>query len=168
MEHILTSIIEKLEANAVALGLSMVDEEYGQVDIIDDGSRETYPVTFPAVFVDFQGVQWESLGRRMQKGTATVAVNVYVDCYDDTHAYSTTIGKASERMALVRSVTELLQGWEPDGASGQLIRTGAAASTGNHGIKLYQTTFTVPVYETFESSGEAEVRTVKVTAEIKR
>lgn len=166
MENILTSIIERLEDNRTALGLSYIDEEYGQVDILDDESRETYPVTFPAVLIDAQGVQWQDLGNGMQKGSALVNVNVYIDCYDDTHAYSTTISKVDDRIATVRGVNALLQGWEPDGAAGSLRRVSSATSTNNHGIKLYQATFSVPVYESFRTGSSKTVQTVKVTAAV--
>lgn len=166
MEQILTAIIDKLQENAVALGLSYIDEEYGQVDIIDDASRETYPVTFPAVLVDAQGTTWQNLGEMHQKGTASIAVNIYLDCYDDTHAYSNTIDKVRERMELVRNVTELLQGWEPVEGGGSLIRQSSAATTNNHGIKLYQTVFSMPIYEDFADRRKAEVRTVSIQASI--
>lgn len=168
MEQILTAIIERLEANKEALGLSYVDEEYGQVDFLDDETRDTYAPTFPAVLVDGSGEEWTQDGRAMQQGVATVNVNVYIDCYDDTHACSETIGKVAERMALVRSVTELLQGWEPLSTSGRLIRQRAQASTGNHGIKLYQVTFTIPVYESFSDPADATatVRLMDVRASI--
>lgn len=149
MENILTSIIERLEGNASALGLSYVDEEYGQVDILDDDSRDTYPVTFPCVLVDCQGEEWAEAGKDMQEGTATVNVNIYLDCYDDTHAGSTTIEEVSARLELVRSVTELLQNWKPLDNSRALMRTSTRTSTNNHGIKLYQITFSVRVFESF-------------------
>lgn len=162
MENLLTSIINRLEDNAAVLGLSYIDEEYGQVDIIDDGSRDTYPVTFPAVLIDNAGEQWRQLGNGMQQAEASVNVNIYLDCYDDTHAYSTTVSKASERMALVRSVTELLQGWKPLQESGELTRTASSASTNNHGIKLYQVTFRTAYYEAFGSETTHTITNIKL------
>lgn len=158
MEKILTAVIDRITEKAKEIGLSYIDEEYGQVDIIDDDTRDTYPVTFPAVLVDCQGEQWDDLHQGMQKGIATINVNIYVDCYDDTHAYSTTISKVQERMSLVRSVTEMLQGWKPLPDSGELMRTASSTSTNNHGIKLYQVTFSAPVYEAFDSIRMAEVK----------
>lgn len=149
MENLLTAIISRMESNATRLGLSYIDEEYGQVDILDDETRDTYPVTFPCVLVDCQGEVWSEAGRDMQEGTATVNVNIYIDCYDDTHAGSTTTGKAEARMGLVRDVTELLQNWKPLTNSRSLMRISARTSTNNHGIKLYQVTFTVRVFESF-------------------
>ncbi|MEE3485091.1 MAG: hypothetical protein VZQ98_12310 [Bacteroidales bacterium] len=168
MEHLLTSIIGRLESVGGSLGLSYIDEEYGQVEFLDYEDRDTYPVTFPCVLVDCQGEQWAQVGDGMQRGVATVNVNVYIDCYDDTHAFiappetveeeeigeetatiSATAGKADCRMALVRSVTEYLQGWSPLEEGRTLTRVSTSTSTLNHHIKLYQIAFTVPVYESF-------------------
>lgn len=160
MEKILTEIITRLEGNAPSLGLSYIDEEYGQVEFLDDESRDTYPVTFPAVLIDCQGGQWSQLGQSMQNGSATIAVNIYIDCYDDTHAHSTTIEKVKGRLALVRSVTELLQEWQPLDNSGKLIRQATAFQTMNHGIKMYQTTYSVRLCESFNKTGKAVVGTV--------
>ena len=46
MENLLAAIITRLEGYAQSLGLSYIDEEYGQVDFLDDEARDTYPVTF--------------------------------------------------------------------------------------------------------------------------
>lgn len=164
MEHLLTAIIDKLEDNAASLGLGMVDEEYGQVEFLDYEDRDTYPVTFPAVLVDCQGEQWQQVGNLMQKGVATISLNIYIDCYDDTHAYSTTASKAEDRMSLVRSITELMQGWNPLSEGGELTRQSSVFSTINHGIKKYQVTFTVPVYESFKSEERKQtVQSVNIT-----
>lgn len=149
MENLLAAIITRLEGYAQSLGLSYIDEEYGQVDFLDDETRDTYPVTFPCVLVDCPGEDWAEAGRDMQEGTATVNVNVYMDCYDDTHANSTTVDKVSERCGLVREVTELLQNWRPLDSGRSLVRTATRASTNNHGIKMYQVSFTVRVFESF-------------------
>lgn len=169
MEQLLTAIIDRLQTNALEIGLSYIDEEYGQVDILDDDTRDTYPVTFPAVLVDCQGESWNQLGNHQQKGDATINVNIYLDCYDDTHAYSGTIEKVAERMALVRSVTELLQEWRPlPNVSGVLKRTNTQTSTNNHGIKLYQVTFTTPVYETFAIEPDTKTPTPTLTVQFKK
>lgn len=162
MEQILTAIIERLEEHKAELGLGYVDEEYGQVDALDDESRDLYAPTFPAVLVDLTSGQWSQDGRQMQHGSVTVNLNIYVDCYDDTHAYSTTIGKIKERMRLVRDITALFQGKMLVEEGGNMVRQSATASTGNHGIKLYQIAFTLPLYESFNEEGRTTVRQVSV------
>lgn len=166
MEQILTAIIQRLEANAVALGLSYIDEEYGQVDMLDEEGRDSYPVTFPCVLVDCAGETWRQIGIYNQTGTANVNLNVYMDCYDDTHANSGTIEKVEERKALVRSITELLQGWKPLADGGVMVRQSTQTSTINHGIKLYQVSFSLPVNEDF-SRRERATATPKVYVQLK-
>ena len=168
MENLLTAIIDILEEHGRALGLSCIDEEYGQVEMLDSDT-DTYPVTFPAVLVDCSGEQWEQLGVQHQKGLATVNVNIYIDCYHDTHAYSHTRHMVEDRMALVRAVTELLQGVTPiKGTTGVLTRTASITSTNAHGIKMYQVTFTTPVYESFDHTEKHEVQTVTINAKLSR
>lgn len=167
MENLLTAIIDILEEHGRELGLSYIDEEYGQVEMLDSDNAETYPVTFPAALVDSSGEQWEQLGRQHQKGLATVNVNIYIDCYHDTHAYSNTRHRVAERMGLVRSITELLQGVTPiEGITGVLTRTATTTSTNAHGIKMYQVTFTTPVYESFDRAETHEVQTVTIKAKL--
>lgn len=169
MEHLLTAIIDRLEEHGRELGLSYIDEEYGQVEMLDSDNAETYPVTFPAVLVDSSGEQWQQLGVQHQKGLATVNVNIYIDCYHDTHAYSNTRHRVAERMGLVRSITELLQGVTPiEGITGVLTRTATTTSTNAHGIKMYQVTFTTPVYESFDRTETHEVQTVTINAKLRQ
>lgn len=150
MEELLTSIIDRLTSMQASLGLSYIDEEYGQVDMLDDESRDSYPVTFPAVTVDLRGASWKDLSTKMQQADAEIAVNVYIDCYDDTHYGSGTIAKVTDRMALVRKVTEAVQGWHPSNCSRSLTRVSSTAETNNHGIKRYQITFSASAYESFD------------------
>jgi hypothetical protein len=163
MENITTSIIERLQANAGKLGLSYIDEDYGQVEIIDDDTRDTYPVTFPAALVSIDSADWSNVTVLRQEGMATITVNLYLDCYDDTHAYSTTISKVEERISLLRKVTELLHGWRPVSGCGALIRTASRMSTGNHGIKVYSVTYTMAVYESFDPTATATIKEVSIT-----
>lgn len=168
MKNILTAMIERLEANKSSLGLSYIDEEYGQVEALDDESREMYAPTFPAVLVDCSGETWQQAGNGMQSGSVTVNVNIYLDCYDDTHAFSTTIGKVSERMRLVRCVTELFQGFKVLPECGSMVRASSQTSTINHGIKMYQVSFALPAYESFYIGGSVAVNGMEVKASLKR
>ncbi|MBV3415553.1 hypothetical protein KSW79_14360, partial [Prevotella copri] len=53
-------------------GLSLVDENYGQLENIDQSDTDMYPVTFPAVLIDLQEASWSNLEGKSQKGTVKV------------------------------------------------------------------------------------------------
>ena len=38
--------------------LSLVDENYGQLENIDQANTDMYPITFPAVLIDLQEASW--------------------------------------------------------------------------------------------------------------
>ena len=49
MERLLYDILTNLEEKAAELGLSYVDEDFGQLEAIDEEGKDTYPLTYPAV-----------------------------------------------------------------------------------------------------------------------
>ena len=126
--------------------LSTIDEDYGQLEMIDQEGRDTYPLTYPAVLIDAPDTQWSSIAGLSQKGDATIRARLIIDCYDDTHYGSTTTDRIEERAALRRKVHKLLQGYRVDEES-TLIRTSSRFYTWNHGIKVYEQTYTCVVTE---------------------
>ena len=84
MESLLYQLINHIKESMPSL--SMVDEDYGQLEAIDKDNMETYPVTFPCVFIDMPETDWSNLSRKSQKGKAKENVRLVIDCYDDTHS----------------------------------------------------------------------------------
>lgn len=125
---------------------STIDEDYGQLEMIDQEGRDTYPLTYPAVLIDAPDTQWSNIAGLSQKGDATIRARLIIDCYDDTHYGSTTTDRIEERAALRRKVHKLLQGYRVDEES-TLIRTSSRFYTWNHGIKVYEQTYTCVVTE---------------------
>lgn len=144
MEHILQELVNRIGREMPEL--MTVDEDYGQLEMTDETGRCTYPLTYPAVLVDAAETQWTNDGELCQRGTCTVRVRLVVDCYDDTHFRSGTTDRISERERMRRKLHLLLQGYRirEDGA---LVRTQSRFFTANHGIKVYEQTYTVPVTE---------------------
>ena len=105
-------------------GLSLVDENYGQLENIDNANTDMYPITFPAVLIDLQEATWSNLADRSQKGTIKVNVQLLIDCYDDTHYDSGTMEAIKERAAMVEELHRLLQGYRPK-EDGALVSTRA-------------------------------------------
>ena len=144
MEELLQGLIDLLGTEMPEL--SMVDEDYGQLEMINREDRSTYPVTFPAVLIDAPDVAWSNIAGLSQKGDATIRVRLIIDCYDDTHYGSTTTDLISERAALRAKLHRLLQGYRIEGTD-QLIRQSSRFYTWDHGIKVYEATYTCVVTE---------------------
>ena len=75
------------------LELTLVDEDYGQLQTDED----TYPVTFPCVLISVDKVDWETVTDDYQRGTAQITVKLCIDCFDDTHYTSGTAGGGTYR-----------------------------------------------------------------------
>lgn len=147
MECLLEDLINHIGQNMP--DLEVVDEDYGQLEMLDQESRDSYPLTFPAVLIDASSVEWSNIGGLNQKGIATVRVRLIIDCYDDTHRHSGTTHLIALREAKRRELHKLLQGYRI-GKDSALIRTNTRFYTANHGIKVYESTYTVTVTELLE------------------
>jgi hypothetical protein len=144
MEYLVCKLIEHISKNID--GLSVVDEDYGQLEAIDNDNVDMYPLTFPAVLIETPETEWSDVADGAQKGTCTVRVRLVLDCYDDTHATSGTIAAVGARNDMRHRLHTLLQGFRPCG-DGALMRTKSKFFTWNHGIKVYEMTYTTTVSE---------------------
>ena len=144
METLLESLINLFGQQMPEL--STIDEDYGQLEMINQENRDTYPLTFPAVLIDAPDVMWSNIGGLSQKGDATIRAKLIIDCYDDTHHGSGTTDRIAERAAMRKKVHRLLQGYRIDDQA-QLIRTNSRFYTWDHGIKVYEQTYTGVVTE---------------------
>ena len=160
MEKLLKSLIELFGQEMPEL--VTVDEDYGQLEMINQENRDTYPLTFPAVLIDAPDVMWSNIAGLSQKGDATIRVKLIIDCYDDTHYGSTTTDMIEGRAEMRRDVHKLVQGYRIDGTT-QLIRTSSRFYTWDHGIKVYEQTYTGVVTELLEPETEPAKATPKIT-----
>ena len=160
MEKLLESLISLFGVEMPEL--CMVDEDYGQLEMLNQENRDTYPLTFPAVLIDAPDVMWSNIAGLSQKGTATIRVKLIIDCYDDTHYGSTTTDKIAERAAMRFKVHTLLQGYRVDDTT-ELIRTNSRFYTWDHGIKVYEQTYTGIVTELIEPEKVSKLAAPKIT-----
>ncbi len=144
MEYLICNLIEYISKNMS--GISLVDEDYGQLEAIDNDNVDMYPLTYPAVLIETPETEWSDISGDGQKGTCTVRVRLILDCYDDTHATSGTVDAVDARNAMRHGLHSLLQGYRPCG-DGALMRTKSKFFTWNHGIKVYEMTYTTTVSE---------------------
>lgn len=146
MEDILADLVNFIGRS---MELGTVDEDYGQLEMLDREDGDSYPLAFPAVLVDAPDASWSNLAGRSQTGTVTVRVRLLVDCYDDTHRGSGTTELMACRDALRRRLHALLQGHRICGSS-PMSRSASRFYTANHGIKVYESTYTLEVREFLE------------------
>ena len=135
--------------------LSMVDEDYGQLENLEDDDRDMYPITFPAVLIENTETEWSNLAGRSQKGDAMFRVRLIIDCYDDTHAECGTQYAVEEREDMRSRLHTILQGFRPVD-DGVLIRKRSKFFTWYHGIKVYEMTYACVVTETIRETVKAE------------
>lgn len=147
MEQLLESLISLFGTEMPEL--CTVDEDYGQLEMLNQQNRDTYPLTFPAVLIDAPDVMWSNIAGLSQKGLATIRVKLIIDCYDDTHYGSTTTDHIAGRAAMRRKVHKLLQGYRINGET-ELNRSNSRFYTWDHGIKVYEQTYTGTVTEMLE------------------
>lgn len=135
--------------------LSMVDEDYGQLENLEDDNRDMYPITFPAVLIENTETEWSNLSGRSQKGDALFRVRLIIDCYDDTHAECGTQYAVEEREDMRSRLHTILHGFRPVD-DGVLIRKRSKFFTWYHGIKVYEMTYACVVTETIRETVKAE------------
>ncbi len=163
MEELLQGLIDLLGEEMPEL--STIDEDYGQLEMINREDRSTYPLTYPAVLIDASDVVWSNLAGLSQKGQATIRVRLIIDCYDDTHYGSNTTELIADRAALRAKLHKLLQGFRIE-KTDQMIRQSSRFYTWDHGIKVYEQTYTGTVTEMILPEGEQAQAAPKVTAQV--
>lgn len=144
MEYLLSKTIRYI-AEAMP-ELLLVDEDYGQLENLDQSNKDMYPLVYPAVLIEPSEVSWSEIKGDSQIGEATLRTRLIIDCYDDHHAGSGSEYRILEREELRQKLHKLLQGFRPldDGA---LVRSSSTFFTFNHGIKVYETIYKCRVVE---------------------
>ena len=142
MESLLYQLINHIKEQMPSL--SLVDEDYGQLEAIDKEDMQTYPVTFPCVLINMPETEWSNLSGKSQKGKAKVNVRLVIDCYDDTHYGSGTMEAMQDRAEMVDDLHKALHCYRPD-EDGELIREKSRFYTWSHGIKVYEMLYSVSV-----------------------
>lgn len=142
MESLLYHLINHISENMPSL--SMVDEDYGQLEALDKENVDNYPLTFPAVLVDVPETEWSNLSGKSQKGKAKINVRLVIDCYDDTHFGSDTMHKILERTEMADTLHKTLQCYRPQ-EEGVLVREKSRFYTWSHGIKVYEALYSIAV-----------------------
>ena len=144
MEHITSILIDHI-ADSMP-DLSTVDEDTGQLEALANEAEDRYPLTFPAVLINIDSVEWSNTAEGAQMGEASIRVRLLIDCYDDLHTGSGGTKKAAERQALCHQLHSVLNGFRPHGEGG-LLRSRSAYTPGFHNVKVYDQFYTLTVSE---------------------
>ena len=160
MESLLVNLINKIAGELP--WACTVDEDYGQLEALDDENIDMYPLTFPAILIDLPGTEWSDAGDLSQRGVCEVRVRLAIDCYDDTHAGSQTTDRIMQREEKRKVLHALLQGYRVS-SEGALIRTRSRFFTFNHGIKVYEATYTCATSETTRERATIAKKTISVS-----
>lgn len=160
MESLLVNLINKIASELP--WARTVDEDYGQLEALNDENIDMYPLTFPAVLIDLPGTEWSDAGDLSQRGVCEVRVRLAIDCYDDTHAGSQTTDRIMQREEKRKALHALLQGYRAS-SEGALIRTRSKFFTFNHGIKVYEATYTCAMSETTRERATIAKKTISVS-----
>lgn len=160
MESLLVNLINKIVGELP--WARTVDEDYGQIEALDDENIDMYPLTFPAILIDLPGTEWSDAGDLSQRGVCEVRVRLAIDCYDDTHAGSQTTDRIMQREEKRKALHALLQGYRVS-SEGSLIRTRSKFFTFNHGIKVYEATYTCATSETTRERATIAKKTISVS-----
>lgn len=160
MESLLVNLINKIASELP--WARTVDEDYGQLEALDDENIDMYPLTFPAILIDLPGTEWSDAGDLSQRGVCEVRVRLAIDCYEDTHAGSQTTDRIMQREEKRKALHALLQGYRVS-SEGALIRTRSKFFTFNHGIKVYEATYTCATSETTRERATIAKKTISVS-----
>ena len=160
MESLLVNLINKIASELP--WARTVDEDYGQLEALDDENIDMYPLTFPAILIDLPGTEWSDAGDLSQRGVCEVRVRLAIDCYEDTHAGSQTTDRIRQREEKRKALHALLQGYRAS-SEGALIRTRSKFFTFNHGIKVYEATYTCATSETTRERATIAKKTISVS-----
>lgn len=150
MEYLLSNLVDHIAREMPEL--SLVDEDYGQLENLDKDDANMYPLTYPAVLIEPSRIDWSHLSGGSQKGEARLRIRLIIDCYDDTHSGSGTRDYIRIREAMRMRLHSLVEGYRPLG-DGAMMRQESTFFTFSHGIKVYESVYTCTVTEILTRQG---------------
>jgi hypothetical protein len=157
MDILYRSIVNRLQT-AIADKL-WIDLESGQLDALD----ESYPVQFPAVFIDLADCQWSNMSEAHQVGDLTIGLRVALDIYADFHGDSPTLADAADQLKLINRIQAALHTFGGhilgDGSGGfldvhfsPLMRTSFGSERRSDGLRVFNITYTTAIYDAYAAT----------------
>ena len=127
--------------------LSLIDEDYGQVEAMLNGASDTYPITFPAALIGNMTIDWSEVGGGIQTGRCLFTVRLFCECLQDTHRGSGTESSMRDRLALNNEVYLALQGKALQKYTDYFSRVKQGDYFLPGGIKVYETVFGFDIHD---------------------
>lgn len=148
MEQLYLELMEYLEQHARDLGLSTLDEDYGQLEAMLNG-EDGCPIPFPALLIAFGETQWDSTKPvRDQRGSMLVTTRLAFDCYDDTHMGAGQREYAQSRYRTALALHRKMRGLQMESIdSSPMVRVASRTVALPHGIKVYETDYRIRITE---------------------
>lgn len=148
MDQLYKDILERL---AVIPELQWVDYDTGQIDAFADN----YPVPFPAVLVDFENVDWQDVGNKLQGGEVTINIRYAFSAIEDWNNHTPEASRANglARLRLKNTINAKLHGWG-GGHYNRLTRFNERTERRDDGLKVINMK-----YRTYITDGSATSET---------
>lgn len=148
MEELFLLIQKNIAENVPEL--SVIDEDYGQLENLLDQNEDMYPLTYPCALIVMPVIDWKTLEHEddeEQEGAAVFTVRVGIDCYNDTHHSSGTSEMIRERLSLVKKVHRAVRMTVLGDYEEKPRRTSTRTINYPGGIKVYETSYSIPIIE---------------------
>lgn len=157
MEELYLELMDYLEQHALGLGLSTLDEDYGQLEAMLNG-EDGYPIPFPALLIAFGETQWDTTKPSLdERGTMLVTTRLAFDCYDDTHMGANQREYARKRYQKARSLHRKMRGLQMESIdTTPMVRVASRTVALPRGIKVYEADYRIRITETFPEDQDSE------------
>ncbi len=87
--------------------LKTIDADKGQLA----DPEQAYPISYPAVLIDLDAIDWNDMGNRAQNGKTNIGITVAVLPVHQSHQNSPTLDNYVEQMEIVNQVYSALSGF---------------------------------------------------------
>jgi len=111
-----------------------IDLEHGQIDAFD----KNYPVHFPAIFIDFENIQWKNVGRQVQVGDVNINLRIAFKIWSDTNNLTpdNIFNDSMNVLKLLNKIHKYTQAFSGEHFN-RLDRISTTTKKRNDGLKVY-------------------------------
>lgn len=136
IDTVYAEICDQLKAQVTAL--KWIDLEAGQ---LDEPTKNFVPA-YPAAFIDFENIDWDDAGEKMQDGLFSIAVRVAFRIYEQTHGNDPgnpsfdARANAMTKLQLINTIHAALQGFSDGATFNAMSRYNTTTERRDDGLKV--------------------------------